>query len=263
MKRIILCADDYGQNPAISQAIIDLLEKKRLSATSCMTTSADWLEHAPALEPFKNQADIGLHFNLTEHTPLSRPVAELMLWSHCRLLRKKTLVAEYHAQLDLFEQGTGRLPDFVDGHQHVHQFPVIRDALLTVYEDRLRENNSYIRCTYNANRPLRWNEPGFLKEWIINLSGAREFKRILVESHIPHNNSFSGIYDFAKTSEYAAIFPRFVEQVEDGGLIMCHPGLANNSPDWDTIVESRMLEYQYFLSGQVPGIRVVKFGNID
>jgi len=29
MKRIILCADDYGQNKPISQAIITLIEKKR------------------------------------------------------------------------------------------------------------------------------------------------------------------------------------------------------------------------------------------
>lgn len=257
MKRIILCADDYGQNPAISQAIIDLLEKKRLSATSCMTTSADWLEYAPALEPFKNQADIGLHFNVTEHTPLARPVSQLIILSQLRLLRKKTLVAELNAQLDLFAQGTGRLPDFVDGHQHVHQFPVIRDALLEVYEERLRENNSYIRCTYNPNR--RWKQPGSMKEWIIDCAGARSFKRLLVERNIPHNDSFSGIYDLTKAREYAVYFPQFVNQVEDKGLIMCHPGLVNNSPDWDTIASFRVFEHQYLISDQISNVRLVRF----
>src|SRR6185312_11376957 len=71
-KCIVLCADDYGQAPAISQGIINLIEKGRLSATSCMVNSDYWAEHAKWLLPYQQQIDIGLHFNLTEGRALSK-----------------------------------------------------------------------------------------------------------------------------------------------------------------------------------------------
>src|SRR5690349_9878789 len=86
-KTVILCADDYGQNAAISQAIIELIKKNRLSATSCMVTSPDWLTQAKQLNSFNNQLDIGLHFNLTEGNFLSTQqplfsLPELMIKSY-------------------------------------------------------------------------------------------------------------------------------------------------------------------------------------
>ena len=70
-KRIVLCADDYGQAPAISDGIIELLKDQRLSAVSCMTNTPDWPIYAKNLLPFRLERDIGLHFNLTEGKPLS------------------------------------------------------------------------------------------------------------------------------------------------------------------------------------------------
>src|SRR5580693_851904 len=116
MKYIILCADDYGQTCAISQAIIDLLKSRRLTAISCMVTSSGWPLHAPWLIPYKNQVDIGLHFNLTEG---KGPLSLLLLKSHLRQLHKHTIRAELNTQLDQFISAMGVLPDFIDGHQHV------------------------------------------------------------------------------------------------------------------------------------------------
>ncbi|MFX7329301.1 ChbG/HpnK family deacetylase, partial [Acinetobacter baumannii] len=39
---------------------------------------------------------------------------------------------EIATQCALFEDATGRAPDYVDGHQHVHQLPQIREALVEV-----------------------------------------------------------------------------------------------------------------------------------
>lgn len=66
MKRIILCADDYGQNDVISQAILNLIKKKRLTAVSCMVAGVDWARHAAMLAKVQDQIDVGLHVNLTE-----------------------------------------------------------------------------------------------------------------------------------------------------------------------------------------------------
>ena len=257
MKYIIFCADDYGQNPTISQAIIELIRKNRLSATSCLTTSPYWLEHSRWLEPYKNQVDIGMHFNLTEGKPVSEgyanvhekfsPVADLLKSAFLRRLDPVIIENEFEAQLDRFVQGVGQLPTFIDGHQHIHQFPVIRDAILKIYQRRLRVNKTYIRCVYDPRAIWRFKSSGYFKRLMIQFSGARAFKNALVQQKIPHNTSFSGIYDFADSAKYAGIFEHFLEQTGDQGLIMCHPGWESDDKN-DEIAKSRFQEYQYFLS---------------
>ncbi len=260
MKSIILCADDYGQNTAISQAIIGLLREKRLSATSCMTTIPLWQEQAEWLFSFKNQADIGLHFNLTEGKPLSSTfkavygdvfpsLPHLLMKSYLRQLDTSAILSELHAQIDQFAAGIGRLPDFIDGHQHIHQFPVIRDIFLSVYKARLRQHNTYVRCVYDADAWFSVNQKGYSKRLLIQLCGARAFKQQLARHNIPHNTTFSGIYHFSQAMHYAELFPKFLQHSQMGGLIMCHPGLESLEQG-DAIAVSRPLEYRYFQSQQ-------------
>ncbi|MEO8400982.1 MAG: ChbG/HpnK family deacetylase [Gammaproteobacteria bacterium] len=258
MKKIILCADDYGQNESISQAIIALLEKNRLSATSCLTTSAFWRAHSAKLKPFINQVDIGLHFNLTEGKPLSdalkkahsfMSLSKLLVRAYWRLLNAKAIEAELNAQLDEFELALGRLPDFIDGHQHVHQLPVIRQVVLKVYEQRLRQAGSYVRCVHDPKVFFRVKNRNYIKSMIIQLLGAATFKKELVKRKIPHNSSFSGIYQFAHSIHYSRIFPQFLANSAPMGIIMCHPGVVGEHAN-DAIAEARLLEFRYFESQQ-------------
>jgi len=258
MKNITLCADDYGQNTAISQAIITLLREKKLSATSCMTTMPLWLEQAAWLIPVKNQVDIGVHFNLTHGRPLSSAfrtaygetfpsLSHLLIKSYLRQLDATAILAELHAQLDQFIAGAGCLPDFIDGHQHIHQFPVIRDLILEVYQARLRQNNVYIRSVYDRYSWVSFTQKGYSKRLLIQLCGARAFKRRLLQQNIPHNSTFSGIYSFSQVVKYPELFSKFLEHSQQGGLIMCHPGLEGSEQE-DAIAASRPLEYRYFQS---------------
>jgi predicted glycoside hydrolase/deacetylase ChbG (UPF0249 family) len=254
MKRIILCADDYGQNASISQAIVDLLKQKRLSATSCMVTSPHWPETAPKLKPYRNLADIGLHLNLTEGKPLSSampatiPLKDLLIKAFARKLDKAQIIAEFRAQLDRFAEEFGQLPDYLDGHHHIHQLPTIRDAVFEVFDERLRDNpDAYIRCTFDPTSFWRVKSGAYLKQLFIQFAGAFAFKAELQKRKIPHNTTFSGIYNFSKSYEYQELFSRYVREVGDGGIIMCHPGLMSHETS-DEIAESRNNEYLYFSS---------------
>jgi predicted glycoside hydrolase/deacetylase ChbG (UPF0249 family) len=66
MKSFQLCADDFGQDPFINEAILNLFNKSRMSATSVLidanpaTASINDLRVA-----YKQGLQIGLHFNLT------------------------------------------------------------------------------------------------------------------------------------------------------------------------------------------------------
>lgn len=260
MKIIGLCADDYGQNQSISQAIIALIEKKRLSATSCMTTSVLWPTHAKWLKPWVDQVDIGLHFNLTEGAPLSEklahshgflPLSKLLFKAYWRMLNKSAIESELNAQIDAFETAMGRLPDFIDGHQHIHQLPVIRNVLLKVYEERLRKTNCYVRCVHDPKVYMRMRGRNYIKSLIIQLVGASAFKKKVIKRQIPHNSSFAGIYRFTDSVRYSTIFPRFLAQINNGGIIMCHPGLLSViSNDTDEIARARQDEFLYLESNQ-------------
>lgn len=258
MKRIVLCADDYGQAEAISAGILSLIEKGRLSATSCMVNTPHWAFHGKKLAPFATLADMGLHFNLTEGKALSRryidthgenlmSLRKLLSKAFMRKLDQAALEAELHTQIDCFVSVLGFVPRFIDGHQHVHQFPIVRDALIKVYEERLRQHKTYVRL---VNEKIGFGDVfNNFKKLIIRVTGAKELKGLLNAHRISHNQTFAGIYTFAKAEKYQQFFSHFLSQVEDGGLIMCHPGLPGISKQ-DGIAKARFEEYQYISSAK-------------
>ncbi|MFX7605201.1 ChbG/HpnK family deacetylase, partial [Acinetobacter baumannii] len=68
----------------------------------------------------------------TEFSPLRRGLWPLIGASLAHRLDASALRDEIATQCALFEDATGRAPDYVDGHQHVHQLPQIREALVEV-----------------------------------------------------------------------------------------------------------------------------------
>jgi predicted glycoside hydrolase/deacetylase ChbG (UPF0249 family) len=260
MKQVTLCADDYGLSESISQGIIDLAEKSRISAVSCITTYPHWLQYAPSLLQYHSRLDIGLHFNLTQGAPMGpmpsfAPLDEfpklpaILMKAYCRQISVHEITEELERQLENFINATGHLPDYIDGHEHIHHLPGIRDALFTVYEKHLRSHPVYMRAATNGLGSLLKIYPGFLKAGIITLTGANTFKNSLKTRHIPHNTTFSGIYPFSKATDYAKLFPGFLKQVEEGGLVLCHPGRESNDLS-DSLRQSRWFEYQYLISDQ-------------
>lgn len=279
MKQIILCADDYGQNFAISQGIVNLVAKQRLSAVSCITSSSLWPSHAHWLLPYIDKIDIGLHFNLTmgpalaEIPQLTRSgklpsLATLLIKSHLGKLDKQAIAMEFNQQLEQFVAALGKLPDFIDGHQHIHHLPIVRDVILEAYDKRLRDNKSYIRNVSEKNLADLFHGKARIKRTIIQLTGAKNFNTALVLRKIPHNLSFAGIYNFANAKNYAHIFPPFLAKITHAGLIMCHPGIASTDAN-DPIYSGRHYEYDYFASEQFiadcqkAGVELARFGAID
>lgn len=242
LMRIILCADDFGYTPSVSKGILNLVEKKRLSAVSCLTNFPDWQMSAHRLASYRNQIDIGLHFNLTEGISLSEnkkfpSLMQLMLTSHLRLVKRKWIYHELKRQYQRFVDIIGFAPDFIDGHQHIQHLPVIREVLLEFYQKQLGNHRPYLRVvnTNNSDKKSR----------VIGMTGASKFKKIVEAKKLPHPATFAGIYDFKNSQRYPEIFPDFLTKVEDGGLIMCHPASQTHLKN-DPISAARWNEYQYF-----------------
>lgn len=248
-KKIIrLCADDYGLNPAVSLGIRELIGLNRLSAISCMVNFPDFPDHARALLALdRTRIRIGLHFNLTEGDSLSKPglplkgLKRLLLKSHLRQLNPKEIRQELEAQLACFADNFGFMPDFIDGHQHVHQFPQVRDALIAVWQTRLK--SAWIRCTYPFVSP----SPFRVKAAILAITGGFAFKKLLKRLSVPHNIGFAGVYDFSVQTDYGEYFRSWLRHAKTHTLIMCHPG---HRADNDPIAASREAEFAYLGSEQ-------------
>lgn len=247
MTPIALCSDDYAQNPGIDAGIRNLLELGRLTAVSCFSTSPSWLStSAPALQAHRGQADIGLHFNLTEGFSHAAPsLHAVILRSLLRNLDLQKVEQELERQLDAFEAGWGQPPDFIDGHQHVHQLPGVRQVLLKTIQRRYAGHPVWVRNTVPANPAWRG------KPQILKYLGGQSLAADLQAAGIASNHGFAGVYGFDR-ADYAACFQVWLDAAQPGMLIMCHPA-TEAYPD-DEIAQQRVVEYRYFTSEKFTGM---------
>ncbi len=242
-RRIAVCIDDFGLHAGVNAAALELVGAGRVNVVSCMVGAPQWRTGAPALAQLPAaQVDVGLHLDLSEY-PLARSnrrsLAQLMALSVARLLDPARIRAEIDAQLDTFEQVLGRTPDHVDGHQHVHQFPVIREALVQALAKRYPGRPPWLRST---RRPHDAVAGGF-KPWLIERLGCEALARLARKNGHRQNGHLLGIYDFQGDSDhYLALISQWLAQAMDGDLLMCHASLEATAQD--PILGARRNEYQ-------------------
>jgi len=246
-KQVILCADDFGLNDNINRAVCQLATERRISATSCLTQTGAWADGAQRLHGL--DIDIGLHINFTEKlgsdNVFHRPLSALIMRAWLRQLDPTALVHSIERQCDLFEQHMKREPDFFDGHQHVHQFPQIRDALMEVLIRRYDCDDFWVRST--AMRHTSLTRGLQLKARLIALLGSSALRRRLQRIDFPCNDDFAGVY--ALTGGSARFEQHMQGWLADAGeriVIMCHP--ADGVDAADAIGAQRAAEFAFLKS---------------
>ncbi len=250
-KSLAICLDDFGLHAGINQAALQLANLGRLHAVSCMAAAPQWAAgSAQLVELPADQMDVGLHLDFTEHTfdpAARRSLAALIVQSAARILDRQRVRAEIVNQLDAFEQALGRAPDHVDGHQHVHQFPLIREELVAVLAERYPRQRPWLRCTH---RPQ--GLPGF-KPWLIERLGCAALSELARQRGFAQNRSLLGIYGFAgDAAHYAALLGRWLGMARHGDLLMCHAGGA--APATDPIAAARANEWQVLAGPAFAGL---------
>jgi predicted glycoside hydrolase/deacetylase ChbG (UPF0249 family) len=258
MTRVIICADDFAQSAAIDDAIVDLIQRGVLTATSCMTLSPAWAKSTAKLTPeIRAKADIGLHLDFTQFSRtlrLSHPV--LVLRSLFGLLDQHAVRANIQQQLNAFEQAIGTAPDYVDGHLHVHQLPIIRDALLAEMQQR------YGKLPVPERPWLRISSPpvesGF-KARMIHWLGAKALQTAAMQAGFRVSPCLLGVYDFeGDAADYQAHWLTWARQLKQcptptahslPPVLMCHPAKPFDKADEsDPIALARIIEWQVMQS---------------
>ena len=242
---LAVCIDDFGMHDGVNQAALELGAAGRVSAVGCMVDGPAWREGAPAMQiALKGKLDIGLHLDFTEpwrggQARRSHPA--LVLAAYAGRVSPAHARDEVRRQLDAFEDGAGMAPDFVDGHQHVHQLPAIREALIDELRQRYPQQRPWIR---NTAPPAHGRFQ--LKPAIIGMLGNAALERLARAGGFRQNRHLLGVYGFdGDAAAYRQRVCGWLAQAQDHDLLMCHPAAGGS----DALARARRIEYE-FLRGQ-------------
>lgn len=249
-KKLLINADDFAQSEAIDAAIINLANRKIISSTSALVLSPRWPQSAKLLANLPIQ--VGLHLDLT--SDFTKPfdchyqLPKLIFLAYSRQLNIQALQKAIELQWNAFVNALGRPPDFIDGHQHIHQLPMVRDALFSIIVKKswgLQPKNWLRSCHTRHYRGL--------KASIISLLGAQSFRQKAQQLAINTNSDFAGAYHFDANANLKEIWANWLSNLHgQNPVIMCHvatdaelEAADNNS---DTIYNARVNEYKWLMS---------------
>jgi hypothetical protein len=161
-----------------------------------------------------------------------------------RRLHPTSLAREITAQLTAFTDAFGSPPAFLDGHQHVHLLPQVREEVLALL--KIRAPGCWVRQCGSAT-PI-WERLLDRKAFLLGLL-SRGLRRRANAASIAVNPAFAGTYDFRPEADFATLFPSFLRGLPNGGVIMCHPGHVDaDLKRLDPLTHLREQEYQYLAS---------------
>ena len=155
-------------------------------------------------------------------------------------------------QLDAFESVWQHPPAHVDGHQHVHQFAVIREALFEALTQRYGQAWPWLRNSLVAlPQQARWADR--FKASIIQAWGESHFARRVQLMGQRVKGPLLGVYDFDPAEGvFAHRMTQWMQTFDglDSAVLMVHPALADDPND--PIASARVREWQYLSGSQWP-----------
>ncbi|XP_030647833.1 carbohydrate deacetylase [Chanos chanos] len=146
--KLVVTGDDFGYCDRRNRGIVDCFLSGGISNVSLLVNATS-AEDAAELAK-RHHIPIGLHANLSEGLPVSPDLEGSSLLNkdgvfHGKMGFRKVLQSgklnmsevetELRAQVKRFRDLTGHLPAHMDGHQHVHVLPEVREVFAQVLSD--------------------------------------------------------------------------------------------------------------------------------
>ncbi|MGZ3690559.1 MAG: ChbG/HpnK family deacetylase [Pseudobdellovibrio sp.] len=214
------CADDYGLNDDINAAILRLGQARRLQQVSVLINLVSPAA-AQELVGLHETVRIGLHLNVFS---VFKPQNEI----------KK--------QIDDFITRFGFFPDFIDGHQHCHIYPVIQSALLSSIKPYNKPAHFYIR-SLTLHPELIKSAKGLNSlyiKWLMLLNSSWQ-KKLRQEGVRTNPQCWGAFNQHAETETVLALAQK---SAGPDDIFFVHPGLVDESSGlarkWDYEVISRL-----------------------
>lgn len=128
--KLIINADDFGLRPGVDRGIMQLLLQGAVQSVSVMVNQSSSRE---AMAFIRNHPEFGagLHLDLDSYfyeggfctDRQGKFLVPELFFDNPVLLER--IARDLDEQISLFYSGTGRMPDHLDGHHHVHLFPAV------------------------------------------------------------------------------------------------------------------------------------------
>lgn len=247
-RRIIINADDIGMHPTIDAAALLLAEYGAVTSASVISIARPDRFSINAFKELKT--DLGLHLDFTSNMAnacykTSRDISAMIISTYFRRTDIESLRSIIRDQFDRFCDVVGDEPHFVDGHEHVHQLPMVRTALIDVLKERNLIQKIYFRNPISR----RWRGS---KAALIGMLGALVMEKQLSALGCICNTDFFGVYDFRKEVKLEDLWHQWLSSLTgDGALAMCHPAAGTYKTIGDTQALSfRLAELKFLSSSQ-------------
>jgi predicted glycoside hydrolase/deacetylase ChbG (UPF0249 family) len=140
---MVVHADDFGETVEITRGICAAIEAGAVTSTTIMANMTGTADALPRVTALSDRASFGVHLNLCEGTPLT--AGRTLVDERGHFHRKRSLFfravtgklsraeveAEISAQIGLVRDAGVRI-SHLDGHKHLHQLPVVAEAVARV-----------------------------------------------------------------------------------------------------------------------------------
>lgn len=225
MKCLIVNADDLGYSQGINEGIIQAHKNGIVTSTSLMVYGKA-AEQAINLAKKLPKLGVGLHFQIGKEDlgVLTQQLNKALAVATIEKTKK-----EFIEQVELFTKLTGKLPDHIDGHYHIHKLPLIFPFI-----SKFASKN---------NIPLRDNGVNFIR-------------------------TFYGMNDEKKIST-AELITIFQELPEGNSELMCHPAKYTDDLESSSYKKQRETELNSLTSDgtkkaiEVLNIKLINWSDIQ
>ena len=95
---------------------------------------------------------------------------------------------------------------------------------------------------------------GAPKALVLDVLSA-QFRKRAARAGVPFNPAFAGAYDFSREPDFAVLMGEFLQELPEGGLVMCHPGFVDQTlRNIDPLTTQREAEHAYLASDRFPAL---------
>lgn len=257
--RPLLHADDLGLSHETNLAICELTHAGKLDGASLLVNAPATQEGAQRwaeLEKKRPEINLCLHLCLTEgpasaklslvpdltntqgflHYSFGKWLLLSIIPNQVRYKQKirRQLRSEISAQLNLYQELTGKGEIHLDGHQHIHLVPIVFEEIL---RHAAIKKIKWIRSTREplpSGLPLRYwtsafRDSGHLKWIVLQILSINAIKG-LKRNNISTNESFSGVLFTGQMSIcplkacWQELSSRQVHNMNTDSILLAHPG---------------------------------------
>lgn len=231
IKRVVLCANDFGVSEGICRGILALADQERVSAVSCCVETKFWQRLAPELARLPMVAgrlvSVGLTVDLTTVS-----------------------TQQLHSHLERFRNYFGRLPDFLGSSYYARSHQGIPTQIFDFLQHHFGVALPAIVNTLSLH-------PQGLKARFWSKTYGKRIPANLIQRGIFTNTDFYGLYDPKDELPYGQHMQKWLARSPARGLIVCHPAIPGYPGPDDSLARARFQQFRFLASDAFPASQVI------